>query len=1191
MYRFRTILVSNFSLVDSICDAIHKKARSLLDRSLVWDIQIMALIAQGKPVDAVYVGLKALREFGIKIRFNTPQIFLIISLLKTKLLIKNRSNISQISKTMKSPKHQAVSRLLMRISTAAYVSGSKAFVPIVLKSIGLFVKFGYSPHATYALTAFGGFLGVIGDHSSAHKFGQLALTFIDREDTIPNAARTVYVTTAFIGIYNVPYKDLLPNLLKHYEVGVETGDLEYAAFNIYCYCYLRFMSGDKLCKVNALMAKYADNVKKQDIVANFFMLYHQLIQNLLGESNDPLILTGSACDEKIIKRHLEEHRNEVALFDFYTKKTMLGYFFYEYSLAINSAESAMQYIQAAKTKHDMPVAVFYQALTICALKKFNIGIVKQRLWKILKRNISKIKKWSKFSPSTFLHKYLLLSAELYFIKGDNVKAEKMYHKSVCLAKNAGIKFEMAIAFELLAIFYKHRGYENIYQHYMRMAFSTFREWGAIAKCRVMEDKFSDAFEFDSSNIYFQTNKKIKTNHTTSSFQSTTTQQTDLKNIDLLSVLKASQFISSEMNIDSLSKKLLKIIIENAGAQKGALIFLEEDTRIVESVYFIDESGQVFFEEKQENIIVFPESVINYVTRTKKYVVIDDAANDNTVYTNDPYIKKHKTKSLLCLPLIRNDATIAVLYLENSVASNAFTEERIKVLELLSAQAAISIENAKLYTIKIEKKLAESKAAAKSQFLAHMSHEIRTPINTILGYSELIKESGDTSNGDYIKNIISSGELLISLVDDVLDFSRIEKGLISLNLKPMSLNTIFTELEPQYKRRCNEKRLALKVNIDEFLSNRIVVSDEVRIRQVLLNLLNNAIKYTETGFVKLTGEAINIRAKSVDVICKVEDSGIGIEDTNIIFGDFEQIKNEKINIGGFGLGLAIVKKLVEALGGSIVVESKLGEGSKFTIKLTNLKIVSEGHGNDNNDLVETIRFQEANLLVADDNKSNLELVKDYFKDQPIHIYTAENGLRAMEIIRKTDFAAILLDLKMPIINGTDLTRYLKTDNRYSSIPVIIITANVTDEARKELIDRKCNDYLLKPVRKRTLFNTLKHYISYEVINVNWNIEENTSEIPVLSIPNYLEANKVKDISEELKFLKEKKWINLERTMIISEIISFADDVRTIGDKYGFDSLKNWGAILNQSASKFDVAKTELIFSQFDEIIHLLENHSI
>lgn len=1185
-YAETALLISDFHQASSLCDIVLKNARSILDKCSAWDIQIRVFIAEGNVVDAVQLGLKALRNLGIRINANTSKLFLIISLLKTKILLSNVSKKTFDSKTMIDPERLAASKILMRISTPAYVAGSTEFVSIILKSVWLIVKYGYSPHITYALTALGGILGVIGDYSSAHKFGQLALALLERDDAKPNAARTAYLSTAFIGIYHVPYKELSPHVLRHYRIGIETGDLENAAFNVYCYCYLRFMSGDRLETVNLLMAEYEDNVKKQDVVANLYALYYQLVQNLLGKSDDPLTLSGKVCDENIIRRQLEDHNNEVGLFDLYTKKIMLAYLFYDLKSALASCESAMRYIRAAKTKHDVPIALFYQALTVCALLKSNTKNHQSAHWKILKRTIRKMKKLSKHSPSSFSHKYWLLVAELSFLEKDNGAAEKCYHKSVRLAKKAGIIHEMAIAIELLAIFYNHRGYEDIYHFYIRSAFGAYKKWGAIAKCRALEQKYSDVFNSDAANRYFLPNNEKTVTPTIQN--RTTTEQTSLKNIDLMSVLKASQAISSKMEIDTLSKNLLKIVIENAGAQKGVLIILANNISEMKSIYCINERGKVFLSEQPAGEYLYPESVANYVFRTKKCMVIGDAINENSVYKNDPHIQRRKVRSLLCLPLIRNDVVIALLYIENNAASDVFTEDRIKILELLSAQATISIENAKIYHLRMQKELAEEKTKAKSRFLAHLSHEIRTPINTILGFSELLKESSNTADAGYINNIQSSGKLLLSLINAVLDFSKIEKECISLNFQPILFRSIFAGLEDAYKKQFNEKGIVFSVKLDEFLSKNTILSDEMRISQICSNLLGNALKFTKSGVVKISAEAKLVTAETLDLIIKVSDSGIGIDDTTIIFNDFEQLPNDYLSDSGFGLGLAIVKRLVGIFDGSIAVDSKKGKGSTFTVELPDINFMPDCKSRMQNNREEAIQFHRTNILIVDDNQKNRKLIAEYLISQKkVHIFMAENGNEALELIKNKNIDIVLLDIKMPRLDGKQVAKILKSNERYRSIPIIVITADITKESRNELQEKKCDAYLLKPISKKTLFTTLKSFMPYDVISTKVNCDDHVNG-DALPIPENFDQRLIDQVSGELKQLKNTIWPDLDKTMIYGDISKFAQDVQKIGQKYKFDGLVKWGGQLKKHATDYNIARTEETFSQFETLISNLDS---
>lgn len=593
-------------------------------------------------------------------------------------------------------------------------------------------------------------------------------------------------------------------------------------------------------------------------------------------------------------------------------------------------------------------------------------------------------------------------------------------------------------------------------------------------------------------------------------------------------------------------------------------------------------------KKSAGQYLYPESVTNYVYRTKKCAVIGDAFNENSVYSSDPYIQNHKVRSLLCLPLVRNDVVIALLYMENNAVSDVFTEDRIRILELLSAQATISIENAKIYHLQMQKELAEEKTKAKSRFLAHLSHEIRTPINTLLGYSELLKESSDPANINYLINIQSSGKLLLSLINDVLDFSKIEKETISLNLKPLSLRSILVGLEGEYKKQFNDKGIAFSVELDDLLSKNTIISDEMRIRQIFSNLLSNALKFTESGAVKIVVAAKPVAPESLDISIMVSDSGIGIEDTTIIFKDFEQLPNDHVSASGFGLGLAIVKRLVELFGGSVAVDSKKGSGSTFTIKLPNINFMSDSKSSMHNDRQEVIQFDNANVLIVDDNEKNRELIADYFSSQKkVHILMAENGNEALELIKTENIDIVLLDIKMPFLGGAQVTKIIKSNERYCSIPIIVITADITHESRNELQENKCDAYLLKPISKATLFKTLKSFMPYDVISTEIKCDDQASS-DELSIPDNFDKHSIYQVSKELKQLKNVIWRNLDKTMIYGDISRFAQDVQKIGEKYKFDSLIKWGDQLNKHATGYDIARTEVTFSQFETLISKLDS---
>jgi len=310
--------------------------------------------------------------------------------------------------------------------------------------------------------------------------------------------------------------------------------------------------------------------------------------------------------------------------------------------------------------------------------------------------------------------------------------------------------------------------------------------------------------------------------------------------------------------------LIEIVIEDAGAEKGILLFEENGEWIVKAE---KETRPERFQESFRS--AFPTTIINYVARTKDPVVLGDAGREGQ-FTQDPYILHHQPKSVLCTPLLNHGKLVGILYLENNLATGVFTPERLEVLNLLSSQAAISIENATLYTTLEQKvtertaELVEAKEAAekaqraaeaanqaKSEFLSLMSHELRTPLNAILGYAQLLKRDKGIldSQQDAIETIHRSGDHLLTLINDLLDLSRIEARQIELKPTNVRLPGFLKHIVEMIRIQAHQKGIAFDRDISSDLPA-VVQADEKRLRQILLNLLNNAIKFTEEGKVTL-----------------------------------------------------------------------------------------------------------------------------------------------------------------------------------------------------------------------------------------------------------------------------------------------------------------------------------------------------
>ena len=376
--------------------------------------------------------------------------------------------------------------------------------------------------------------------------------------------------------------------------------------------------------------------------------------------------------------------------------------------------------------------------------------------------------------------------------------------------------------------------------------------------------------------------------------------------------------------------------------------------------------------------------------------------------------------------------------------------------------------------------AEAASQAKSAFLANMSHEIRTPMNAILGFSELLLLGHlDDKTRNFVDIIRSSGVSLLKLINDILDLSKVEAGMFEMQYEVASLQDMFSELELIFSTKSFDKSLEFELHVASNLPKSLIV-DQERLRQVVVNFIDNAMKFTDSGYVRLLVTYVypeNSRS-CIDLRIVVEDSGIGIaqDQWEQIFGVFEQASGQKISeYGGSGLGLAISKRLVEMMGGQIRLDSELDRGSTFTIDLPGVEIALGTAEDvalfDSQDF----KFGLAKILVADDIDFNRQLIRGFLADFTFDICEVRNGKELLEqaSIFKPDL--ILLDMKMPTMDGYEAARRLNADQHLREIPVIAITASALRED-EAIISKLCDGYLRKPVNHSELLCEMARFLS-------------------------------------------------------------------------------------------------------------------
>lgn len=392
--------------------------------------------------------------------------------------------------------------------------------------------------------------------------------------------------------------------------------------------------------------------------------------------------------------------------------------------------------------------------------------------------------------------------------------------------------------------------------------------------------------------------------------------------------------------------------------------------------------------------------------------------------------------------------------------------------------------------------AEAANRAKSTFVSNMSHEIRTPMNSIVGITEImLRTKHSQKDQEYLLNIRSSGQALLTIVNDVLDFSKIESGKITLLEEAYDVLSLFHDLRMTMQNRIGSRPLKLIFDIDQDIPC-MLKGDMGRIRQVVINLVNNAIKYTEEGHVKFTVRILEKTKDHIQLYFEVEDTGIGIrkEDQKIMFDSFRRVDMDRNRrIEGTGLGLTISKNFVTMMGGSIGVDSEYGKGSRFFFQIPQeivdpqpISVINYESRHQNVLDAESVCLftaPYAHILLVDDNALNLTVAKDLFAPLQMQIDTAENGRQALEMVQKKHYDLVLMDHMMPVMNGIDATKAIRKlpDPYYQDLPVIALTANAMTDARKEFDEAGMNGFIAKPIIFRNACSEIRKWLPKELIH--------------------------------------------------------------------------------------------------------------
>ncbi|MEG3841888.1 AAA family ATPase [Microcoleus sp. herbarium14] len=705
-------LCSKFEQVQQLITAILQQANQLIDKVSAYEIQILAYLAQGQPQDAVYTAIDVLGQFGIRLPQNPTQPQVLLGLAKTKLILGNKKPEQLVNlPNMTDPHKLAAMRILSSAASAAYLCAPKLMPLLVFERVNLSVLYGNTALSAFGYAWYGLILcGILVDIEGGYQFGQLSLQLLERFNATDLRAKVLFMTYTFVSHWRDRIADTMPALLTAYQSGLETGDVEYAAWAALVHSYNRYWTGDNLTEAEAgirsLITAIAPFNQKNGSL--YIQIYHQATLNLLGNSSDPSCLSGESYQVAGDIPAQVAANDRTGLFFSYVCQQHLDYLFGNYAASVEKSNAAKPYFDNCVSSLPTVLHNFYDSLARLAIYANATPSQRQQILKCINANQKQLKKWGYHAPMNYQHKFLLVEAEKYRVLGKRLEAIDYYDRAISLAKENKFLNEEALANELCAKFYLDWGKEKVAQSYMQAAYYCYARWGAKAKIDDLETRYPQlltAILQAQQNHFYISDTRLETLDRSSILDRTihTTRSTSSsisESLDFATILKASQALSSEIKLEKLVATLMQVVMENAGAKKAGLLLLEDGILMVEALEDASQNISIL-SVPLSSVQEIPVTLINYVKRSLKTVVIDDATAENN-FSSDPYLMQEQPKSVLCAPILNQGKLIGLLYLENGLTIGAFTRDRTELVQLLCTQAAISIENARLYTLEHEK---------------------------------------------------------------------------------------------------------------------------------------------------------------------------------------------------------------------------------------------------------------------------------------------------------------------------------------------------------------------------------------------------------------------------------------------------------------------------------------------------------
>ncbi|MBU2511162.1 AAA family ATPase [bacterium] len=688
-------LNGNYEKAEALIQVLLTRVKNNLEKIKVYELLINLHTVRAKFSEAMEAGKIALKLVGLVLPEDDQDNALLDEIELASKNLGGRKIAELINEPeMTDPEKQAAMNLLMNLNSTAYLSDQKLYAVIILKMVNLSLQHGNVPESSKAYSTYGNILGSVnGDYAAGYEFGVLGMRMSEKYNALK--CRSFGAVLFFINHWSrhIRESDFIGR--EAYQAGLDSGDIQYTGWVSVTWLLALFYQGQALPGVMSKISEFLNFSQKANNLAVIDALQgiRLCLESLTSLTVEPSSFIANDYSEKEFHKDCESHRSLLAMGIFLVLKAQVLYLHGNYALShtvLLETEKYLGYIRgiSAVAHHN-----FYSSLVHCALFLEVSDEQQQQFLDLIKTNQQQMKIWADNCPENYRHKYLLVEAEITRIEGKPIEAMKLYEQCVALADQQEFIQEAAIANELAGNLFFKEGLERPAAIYLKEAQYLYKKWGASAK----------AAQLNLTNpIYPAAGSKLDENITTGTTHysdlSVTSSDTGIGSIlDINTVIKTMRAISSEIDLEKLLKKMLKIMMENAGADKGVLVLRsqEDDLQIVAQADASRSEIDVLQNVPVTEIGVLPETIVRFVSRTGEDVILHRPAVDGN-FTRDPYILEHKPKSILCTPLRYRDRIPGVLYLENNLIETAFTREGIRILQILLPQAAISLENAELF---------------------------------------------------------------------------------------------------------------------------------------------------------------------------------------------------------------------------------------------------------------------------------------------------------------------------------------------------------------------------------------------------------------------------------------------------------------------------------------------------------------